>query len=263
MVCETKAIQPKPKGWSKLRSKLTEFENTLAAPKQFNSTTLTWVINGLLASDLLTDERREVLRDFLGNATILAEVADVLNMRLAALSTWSWGESVALEQQRKITGVYNVLMHEDVLQAVFLHYIGVKWSVFLKGAFRQFRKFDGAWKSSRKTIPQLDQKRRGYYIGPESVRRHNSVHSARDQLYRKHYFMAGLMGRDTQQNNSLEGEEEANYAVGTQLYQQQPMPMLLQQSARARKRMAPPPPPPPAARRSAPVPYNMAYAPFV
>lgn len=251
----------KAKGLEQLRSKLTEFENTLAAPKQFNSTTLTWVINGLLASDLLTDERREVLRDFLGNATILAEVADVLNMRLAALSTWSWGESVALEQQRKITGVYNVLMHEDVLQAVFLHYIGVKWSVFLKGAFRQFRKFDGAWKSSRKTIPQLDQKRRGYYIGPESVRRHNSVHSARDQLYRKHYFMAGLMGRDTQQNNSLEGEEEANYAVGTQLYQQQPMPMLLQQSARARKRMAPPPPPPPAARRSAPVPYNMAYAP--
>ncbi|KAI0970046.1 hypothetical protein F4678DRAFT_145905 [Xylaria arbuscula] len=211
----------KAKALEQLRNKLANFENTLAAPGQFDSATLTWVINGLLASDLLSDERREVLRDFLGNATILAEVADVLNMRLAALSSWSWGESVVLEQQRKITGVYNVLMHEDVLQAVFLHYIGVKWSVCLKGAFREFRKFDGAWKSSRKTISQLDQKRRIYYLGPESVKRHDSLHSAKDKLYRKYYFMAGLMGHDAQQKSSLEGEEEANYAAGPRLHPQQ------------------------------------------
>ncbi|KAI1351531.1 hypothetical protein F5Y01DRAFT_282674 [Xylaria sp. FL0043] len=222
----------KAKALEQLRRKLAEFENTLAAPRQFDPATLTWVINGLLASDLLTDERREVLRDFLGNATILAEVADVLNMRLAALSTWSWGDSVALEQQRKITGVYNILMHEDVLQAIFLHYIGVKWSVFLKGAFRQFRKFEGAWNSSRKTIPQIDLKRRGYYLGLESLRRHNSVHAARDKLYRNHYFMAGLMGHDAQQNASLEGEEEANYAPETQPYPQQQMPTQLQKKKR-------------------------------
>ncbi|TGJ80673.1 hypothetical protein E0Z10_g8108 [Xylaria hypoxylon] len=222
----------KAKALEQLREKLTLFENTLAAPKQFDSGTLTWVINGLLASDLLTDERREVLRDFLGNPTILAEVADVLNMRLAALSTWSWGESVALEQQRKITGVYNVLMHEDVLQAVFIHYIGVKWSVFLKGAFRQFRKFDGAWKSSRRTIPQLDQRRRSYYTGPESLQRQNSAHSARDHIYRKHYFMASLMGYDGQQNNSLEGEEEANYAPAAEIQYMQQAP-----SRTLRKRM--------------------------
>jgi hypothetical protein len=116
----------KTKGLEQIRDKVTEFENTLAAPEQFNTATLTWVINGLLASDLLTDERRGVLRDFIGNPTILAEVADVLNMRLAALGTWSWGESVTLEQRRKITGIYNILMHEDVLQAIFLHYVGVK-----------------------------------------------------------------------------------------------------------------------------------------
>ncbi|RWA03749.1 hypothetical protein EKO27_g11357 [Xylaria grammica] len=228
------------KAMKQLRNKLAQFENTLAAPKQFNSVTLTWAINGLLASDLLTDERREVLRDFLVNPTILAEVADVLNMRLAALSSWSWGESVALEQQRKITGVYNVLMHEDVLQAVFLHYIGVKWSVFLKGAFRQFRKFDGAWKPSRRTIPQLDQRRRGYYIGPEAVQRHNSVHSARDHTYRKHYFMAGLMGHDRQQNNSLEGEEEANYALVPQVQHipQQSMPVTMKKQKRLSRGMA-------------------------
>ncbi|KAJ3569215.1 hypothetical protein NPX13_g6159 [Xylaria arbuscula] len=258
----------KAKALEQLRRNLTAFEMRMAAPKQFDSATLTWVIKGLLASDLLTDERREVLRDFLNNPTILAEVADVLNMRLAALSTWSWGESVALEQQRKITGVYNVLMHEDVLQAIFLHYIGVKWSVFLKGAFRSFRKFDGAWKSSRKTIPQLDQKRREYYIGTQSILRNGSVHSARDQLYRKHYFMANLMGHDAQQNTSLEGEEEANYSNGMQhsdIVKKKKMvarmaPQMMQQQA----------PPAPALRRSAPMPpnpppmaaFHAAYNPF-
>lgn len=89
----------KAKALEQLRRNLAAFEMRMTAPKQFDSATLTWVIKGLLASDLLTDERREVLREFLSNPTILAEMADVLNMRLAALSTWSWGESVVLEQQ--------------------------------------------------------------------------------------------------------------------------------------------------------------------
>ncbi|KAI0489931.1 hypothetical protein F4859DRAFT_172612 [Xylaria cf. heliscus] len=234
------------KALEQLRDKLSKFENALAGPRQLNNATLTWIIEGLLASDLLTDERREVLRDFLGSPTILTEVADVLNMRLASLSSWSWGESVNLEQHRKISGIYNVVMHEEVLQAIFLQYIGVKWSVFLKSAFRDFRKFDEAWKSSRRTIPQLDQTRREFYLGSEYVRRDRSVHSARDKIYRKYYFMAGLMGHDRQKRGSLEGEEEANYSLGPQAPQQQHMaqqapPQYLMDQTR---RSAPMPPPP-------------------
>ncbi|KAI1201705.1 hypothetical protein F5X97DRAFT_11386 [Nemania serpens] len=233
----------KAKALESLRDKLTAFENSLAAPKQFTPATLTWVINGLLAVDLLTDERREVLREFLGNPIILAEVADVLNMRLAAVSTWSWGESVALEQQRKITGIYTVLMHEDVLQAIFLHYLGVKWSVFLKGAFKQFRKFDEAWARSRKSIPRLDQERREHYLGPRSLNRQGSVHSAREKLCRKYYFMASLMSHEGQKRSSLEGEVEANYSIqnGPQGYQQQPptvQQLQLQQQQQQQMQMA-------------------------
>ncbi|KAI1133561.1 hypothetical protein F5Y10DRAFT_1224 [Nemania abortiva] len=245
---QDKSKPAKAKALEQLRSQLTAFENTFAAPKQFNTATLTRVINGLLASDLLTDEKREVLRDFLGNPTILAEVADVLDMRLAALSTWSWGESVALEQHRKITGVYNILMHEDVLQAIFLHYIGTKWSVFLKNAFRQFRKFDGAWKSSTRFIPPLDQQRRNYFIGSTYMHRHNSVHSARDNIYRKHYFMANLMNHDDQKKSSLEGEVEANYVLQDAMMAQQMMPVQAPMSSRKLKRMMPAAMPAPATR---------------
>ncbi|CAJ2512661.1 Uu.00g007800.m01.CDS01 [Anthostomella pinea] len=170
---------------------------------------LQWVADGLLSSDLLTDEKREVLRNFKNNPIILAEVADVLNMRLAALETWSWGPSVPLEQRRKISGIYNVLMHEDLLQALFLHYLGVKWSMFLKSAFEDFRNFPGAWKSSFKDIPKMDMQRRGYYLGGENRKR--CVQAIRDRDLSQSLLHGQPDGKDTQQNESLEGEEEVEF----------------------------------------------------
>ena len=46
--------------------------------EQFNPDVLQWVIRGLIASDLLTDEKRAVLKDFNNSRVILSEVADVL-----------------------------------------------------------------------------------------------------------------------------------------------------------------------------------------
>lgn len=116
------------------RNKVEQFETRLAESKPFNTSTLRGVIQGLQSSDLLDNEKREVLKDFLGNGVILAEIADVLNMRMASLQRWSWGEHVPLEQRRHMNGSYSIHMHEDLLQAIFLHYIGIKWSVFFKGA---------------------------------------------------------------------------------------------------------------------------------
>jgi hypothetical protein len=117
-----------------LRAKVEQFETRLAESKPFNISTLRGVILGLQSSELLDNEKREVLKDFLSNGVILAEIADVLNMRMASLQRWSWGEHVPLEQRRHLNGSYSIHMHEDLLQAIFLHYIGIKWSVFFKGA---------------------------------------------------------------------------------------------------------------------------------
>jgi hypothetical protein len=70
--------------------------------------TLRWVIEGLRNSDLLPNEKREVLKDFLSNEVILAEIGDVLSMRLAALDRWTWGDHVPLEQRRKLNGTFSV-----------------------------------------------------------------------------------------------------------------------------------------------------------
>lgn len=81
---------------------------------------------------------------------ILAEVADVLNMRIAALDVWEWdSDGLPVEQRRHVTGKYHIYIEEDLLQAIFLQFIGVKWSVFFKKAFIEFSEYDGAWKSLR------------------------------------------------------------------------------------------------------------------
>ncbi len=112
-----------------------------------------------------------MLKDFLSNPIILAEIADVLNMRIVVLDSWSWEiEGLNVEQRRKVTGKFHVYIDEDLLQAIFLQFIGVKWCVFFKGAFTDFSKFDGAWTSLGEPIPILARKRREYFLGRQELK---------------------------------------------------------------------------------------------
>ncbi|RSM12092.1 hypothetical protein CEP52_002655 [Fusarium oligoseptatum] len=194
----------------KLRRAVYAFEAKLSTPNQFSVHTLGWVIRGLLSSDLLSDEKREVLRDFEGNHIILKEIADVLDMRISALGSWNWNsDAVPLEMRRKISGIYSVHLQEDLLNAIFLQYIGVKWSVFFKDAFQDFRRSESAWKSTRADIPKIDKRRLGYYLGPLSDS--PSLQSARTKIYNSKYFMTGLMDNVQQGTDEAEGEVEAEY----------------------------------------------------
>jgi len=95
------------KGLQALWRSIKSFEASMSNPDQFNSHVLRWTINGLLASGLLSDEKRAVLKDFLASPVILTEVADVLNMRISSISTWSWEDEVSVEQRRHVTGSYH------------------------------------------------------------------------------------------------------------------------------------------------------------
>ncbi|RYO76038.1 hypothetical protein DL766_009588 [Monosporascus sp. MC13-8B] len=201
----------KKKALRTLRMRVAAFESELSAPNQFNNATLQWVADGLVSSTLLTDEKREVLKDFKNNPIILSEIADVLNMRIAALDSWTWGDGggVPLEQQRRLSGIYNIVMHEDLLQALFLEYVGVKWSIFLKSALRAFCDTSASCKVQGRDIPKTDLMRRQYYLGDQRTER--SVQSLRNTIYRKHYFLSHLKDSEIQRNEASLGEEEAEY----------------------------------------------------
>jgi len=109
------------KALKSLRTKVETFEFSLSSPGQFNEHVLRWTIDGLLASGLLSDEKRAALKDFLSSSVILLEVADVLNMRMAAIDTWEWDiEGLPIEQRRHVTGKHHIYIEEDLLQAIFL-----------------------------------------------------------------------------------------------------------------------------------------------
>ena len=103
-------------------------------------------IKGLLSIDLLSRGKKDVIVEFRNNPPVLAELADVLNIKLDALDSWSWGDSaVSLEMRRHWNGEYRVFMDEEIVQALFLHFLGTKWAVHLKTVFRRLF-HSGAWK---------------------------------------------------------------------------------------------------------------------
>jgi hypothetical protein len=197
---------------SNLRKHVKDFEESLMHSSQFDPHTLRWVIKSLQTSDLLSNEKREVLRDFLSNEVILLEIADVLNTRLESLDRWSWGEYVILEQQRQINGLFQVQMNEDILQAIFLHYVGVKWSVCFKTAFLALRKDPKTWKTNRTDVPQSDKLRRAFFLGNNIGESPVNLDNKRSNIQRQRYFTSQLLDREEQQIQHNDGEEEADYA---------------------------------------------------
>jgi hypothetical protein len=105
-------------------------------------------------------------------------------------------------------GKYSICMPEDLLQAIFLQYIGVKWSVFLKMAFIAFYRDGEVWKPSSKPIPKFDKRRREYFLGDQNTT--NSVQSKRQQLYRYYFFMSNLLTTEKQDVSTKDGQEEAD-----------------------------------------------------
>ncbi|OQE16139.1 hypothetical protein PENSTE_c025G08858 [Penicillium steckii] len=193
----------------RIHKKVTRFEEELTSSAQFNSSTLQWVIKSLLSSDLPTEKQRAVLREFLKDNTVLTELADVLNMRLIALDTWSWGPEVTVEQRRQLNGDYHIHMHEDLIQAIFLQYLGIKWSVFFKKTLTAFRKSKGIWKSPRSTIPEIDKKRRRFYLDSPTDDKHG-LQIVRESIHCNAYFVSQLLDHEQQQREVAEGEMEAS-----------------------------------------------------
>ena len=208
-----------PKALEAIRTSVKNFERHMLATNQFSVQTLHWTIKGLLASDLLTNEKRDALRDFDDNDTILREVADVLNMRLAALHDWTWGKEVLLGERRQLNGTFNIYLDEDFLQALFLQHIGVKWSVFWKKTFRTHRAAKDVWKSPGSKLTLSEKQRRQYYLGAPT--NGPTVVSTKTKLYKQDYYVSQLMSSEYQATEGDEGDEEADFEQAATLTQTQ------------------------------------------
>lgn len=96
-------------------------------------------IEGILSQDLYDGARRESLADLKSHPSILQELADVLNQDLLMLQDWHWeSEPLRLNVRRAVNAKYRVYMDEEFHQAILLHFIGLRWAIYLKKQFKRF-----------------------------------------------------------------------------------------------------------------------------
>ncbi|KAF7125566.1 hypothetical protein CNMCM5793_001826 [Aspergillus hiratsukae] len=202
-----------------LRERIKSFGTDLAAKKKwFSVDDLKWVSESLLKSDLLTKEKIGILREFMRNEAVAQEVADVLNMRLASLDSWTWPEEgIAVEMRRQLNGKYRVFMDEDLLDGLLFQYLGLQWSVAFKKAFKAFFK-TRAWKSPRQQISKEERERRRYFL--DSTVAGGCVNDYRREMYETDYFITQLpssveaavpeYGDEASSDDSTDGEQRKN-----------------------------------------------------
>ncbi len=126
------------KALTTFRKRISEFGKCLAdTSKPFTQDVLEWCISGLLQSDLLSDEKKNALDDFLKDKLVLAEIGDVLNMRFADLQNWSWDadDGIPVEPRRQLNGKYRVVMVSSTTQSVYIAWAYLVYTCRMRTSF--------------------------------------------------------------------------------------------------------------------------------
>lgn len=101
-------------------------------------------------------------------------------------------------------------MDDDVLQAIFTHWIGTKWAVELKSFLQDIQKSPDLWKKNTR-VPEEDLARRKYYLGAaahSSRGRPSNTEEDRQETYRDHFFLAPLPSNLYEETMGYDDEEE-------------------------------------------------------
>lgn len=182
-------------------------------------------IQALLSNDLLNDDAKGTLSDFSTNDVVLAEIADVLNLRFSDLDNWSWeaDDGMYYEPRRQANGKFRIMMDQDILQAIFLHYIAVSWSIRLERHWVSLAR-SKFWKNSDKPSDLADS-RREYFLGqdtkyPRGVAAHES------RIFHRNFLLSAMPVSLTHGSDPYgedpdgDGKEKTGLAIRQLLLQQ-------------------------------------------
>ncbi|KAK6087808.1 hypothetical protein SCUP234_01447 [Seiridium cupressi] len=194
-------------------------ESLMTRKNPFDIMTLKWCLRGLLAEDLLSDEKQVILRDFLENEMALKEIGDVLNMRYADFDSWQWQagkDGIPILPRQQLNGKYRIWMDEDVLQAIFIEFVGIQCCIKVKPILRDLIDDSASWKWTTGTKPRtVDRLRRENYTN-ESLSRGNTVNLQRKSRYIDQFFLSQLpgsvnaLGSGTYVNDGAGSEDEGD-----------------------------------------------------
>jgi hypothetical protein len=152
------------KALESLRDEVKKFGKTLLSPSRITEHDLDWCGKALAAAQRLSNRNKAILGDASGGDDLTADLGDALGLRLDALDAWSWGkEALSAEIRQTLPDKYEVYEDEDILQAIFLQLVGMKWGESFKRHLVGF--FNSpAWKPLSKPIPKEYKEKRAYFV---------------------------------------------------------------------------------------------------
>lgn len=201
-----------------LRESIKKFANNLASQGEWlDVDKLQWVAKALMKADLLSAEKSTILKEFMQNRDVTQEVVDVLNMRLASLDSWDWGvDGIPIEMRRQLNGKYRVFMDEDLLDGLFLQYLGSRWAVMLRKVFTKFV-HSYAWCPMKDDVPDGYKDERKYFQSSriQAEAQGHSINVLRKETYYKDYFMSQLPEATDGEVKSYDDDSQSKSALDT------------------------------------------------
>ncbi|GKZ33807.1 hypothetical protein AbraIFM66950_003889 [Aspergillus brasiliensis] len=178
-----------------LRRKIRDDTTSFWKEKEpFTSQSVEYCVRGLLNEDLLSEEKRKIMESFLKTPVALTEIADVLNMRYSDLENWDWhaGENgIPVVPRQQANGKYRIWMDEDLLQLIFLQYIGTRHCNTLRKLLSTFVQQDSVWNwKPERQMTARDRLRRKYYLGVDTI--YSTAEDLRFTEYLETYFLSQL-----------------------------------------------------------------------
>ena len=202
------STQASTKALEDLKAGVALFEQEMNENKEhFTKTSMNWCIWGLLRSDLLTDEKRGVLTAIQQDEDAMKDVMDDFNLRMNTLDQWAWPtEGVAAEQRRQVGSKYRIFHDEDLIDALLLRYIGVKWSVQMSKRLVAFAKVH-PWLSPLNTVSSNDRTRWNHFLGPITDQG-PGVQGKRLKTYKDDFFLTQLLKHEKEVDRGYDDDFE-------------------------------------------------------
>lgn len=169
-----------------LRSNVAQFGNSLLKDTSISVNDVKDVISNIIKVGIVENKDVQILLGFRSNKTILKEITDVLNIKLSHINIWKWPEE-GLEPsfRRQLNGKCRLYAHSELLDTIFVHYIGTSFAVRFRQLFIAFTR--KAW--CKINVKSINEKRE-FYFGKENKRTTVEYVRVSDQF--THFFLTQL-----------------------------------------------------------------------
>jgi len=118
----------------------------------------------------------------------------VLNMQLASIESFTWPqEGVQVEMRRHLSGKYRAYMDTEIITALLFQYLGMRWSVGFKSAFRGLVN-SSAWKRDAREFTREERLQRSECFKEPKADVRQSIEQERRTEQSDLFFMTQLPG---------------------------------------------------------------------